>query len=122
MRFTIYQQITPTFHVDESQNHYYKEDYKSVYTEEIPETDPSTFKAKCEELFARFNNGNYPEDYKGHSMSVGDIIEFETTPDEHGCFGTYSYICCNAGFMNVMLYDSYKDVYPDEPFDEPYEC
>ena len=109
MKVTIYQPKEPTFRVNEETKHYFKPDFNNVYEIEL---DDELYKDKkytdiCEEMFALTNCGPHPEGYKGHSLSVGDIVEIATTPDEHGCGGLYSYICASFGWNNILLYDEY---------------
>lgn len=93
MRITILQANKPTFMVKKDQKFNIK-DYHRVYT-----TTATKFcgnpkieqKVLLEMLFERFNQGNYPEDYKGHSMSVGDIVVLD-------CF---VYVCDNFGWKMI---------------------
>lgn len=111
MKITIYQPKNPTFRVDESIEHYYKEDFDNVYEFEMNEFDSDSihFNKLLDFVFELLNNGQKPANYKGHSLSVGDIVEIATEPNEQGCFGTYAYICENIGWKNVMLYDQYQE-------------
>lgn len=52
-------------------NHYDKEDYNYEY---VYENDSE--KVDLEEVFTKFNI-NHPKDFKGHSLSVGDVVEVE---------------------------------------------
>ena len=47
--------------------------YKKVYEGEIEEDDPSDTLMTLESLFQKFNI-NRPSDFRGHSLSVADII------------------------------------------------
>lgn len=54
--------------------------YRQVY--EAPLKPGDTLDA----LYARFNEGNYPEDYRGHSMSMSDIIVVRSSGEEHAFY------------------------------------
>ena len=62
-------------------------DYEVVYEGSIKETE--TFKA-LEDLFTEFNI-NRPEDFKGHSLSMSDVVELD---------GVY-YYCDSFGWEEV---------------------
>lgn len=91
MRYKIYQAIHPTFRVDESQKTYNRDDYNVVYEgeEKVYTFNRTEF---LEHVFEKFNIGVYPEDYKGHSLSVGDIVEVETGE---------AYICAAMGWSRI---------------------
>ena len=101
MNITIYQQNNPTFHVLDGQK-FKKEDYHVVYR---TTEDDETYKGQpdnhiLEDLFSFFNSGNYPEDYKGHSMSVGDIVQLNEK----------LYVCASLGWKQIFWSDySYND-------------
>ena len=112
---TIYQPLNPTFRVDKSVSTYFMDDYKVVFTEEVDESvyGGQTDNQILEGLFTRFNMGNYPESYKGHSLSVGDIVKIELIDPEQECFipeeekvvpatmREDAFICCNFGWKKV---------------------
>ena len=95
-KITIYQANNPTFHVDKSQKEYSKENYHVVYTSTVTDFcgNPAIEHiVLLEMLFERFNLGNYPEDYKGYSLSVGDIVKV----------GNQAYICGIVGWKEINL-------------------
>lgn len=114
---TIYQPLNPTFRVDKSVNTYFVDDYKVVFKEEVDESvyGGQTDNQILEGLFTRFNMGNYPESYKGHSLSVGDIVRIELVDPEQECFipdedkvvpatmREDAFICCNFGWEKIDL-------------------
>lgn len=63
--------------------------YHQIY-EETADYDCST-NAFLEKLFAKFNIGAKPENYKGHSLSVSDIISID---DDY-------YYCDSIGFVKL---------------------
>lgn len=109
MKVSIYQPKEPTFRVNEEIKHYFKPEFNKVYEIELDDAllEEKGYKGVCEYMFALTNAGAHPEGYTGHSLSVGDIVEISTTPDEHGCSGLYSYICASFGWNNILLYDEY---------------
>lgn len=52
------------------------DDYDNIYSGEIEEDD--VFEALLELLFTVFNTMK-PENFKGHSLSAGDIVELDGT-------------------------------------------
>ena len=93
MKITILQEKNPTFMVKEGQK-FNRKDYKIVYrttATKFAGNPGIEHKVLLEMLFDRFNRGNYPEDYKGHSMSVGDIVVLD-------CF---VYVCKNLGWEMI---------------------
>lgn len=111
MKVTIYQPKDPyaRFRVNEETKHYFKPDYDNVYEIELDDAllEEKGYKGVCEYMFDLTNRGVHPEGYKGYSLSVGDIVEIATTPDEHDCAGLYAYICDSFGWNNILLYDEY---------------
>ena len=102
----IYQENDPTFRVDDKVKLYDADKYHLVYkarlnvgmldgVAEHNGSDESILNA----LFELFNCGNYPEDYKGHSMSVGDIVVLSS----HESFemGSDKYICASFGWNKI---------------------
>ncbi len=66
------------------------EDYRLVYEGVMP-TDPPVLRM-LEKLYVLFNQ-NHPHDFKGHSMSISDVIEIS---------GRY-YFCDRVGFREVSF-------------------
>lgn len=90
---TIYQPINPTFRVDEKQTSYRKNKYKKVYDTTFSDMfDNMSDKQVLETIYGEFNN-NRPEDFKGHSLSVGDIVALNK---KH-------YVCCPLGFKQIKF-------------------
>lgn len=72
-------------------------DYDKVYNHDISDelTDDKTFDTElCEKLFEIFNI-NKPADFKGHSLSVSDIIEINS--DGHRKL----YYCNSFGWKRI---------------------
>lgn len=93
MKIAIYQAVQPTFRVDKNKEFYKIGDYNVIFEEDIVDalTHDISDNDFLENLFCRFNMGNYPESYKGHSLSVGDIVELDNR----------LYICCNCGWKQI---------------------
>lgn len=91
MKVTIYQEINPSFRVDDDKKLYKIGDYKIVWEGKIVLVEES-IEDSLETIFELFNNGNYPKDYRGHSLSVGDIVEFENGD---------MWICASCGWNKV---------------------
>ncbi|MBQ8709367.1 MAG: hypothetical protein IJ550_02130 [Bacteroidaceae bacterium] len=49
--------------------------YNKVYSGEVEAAE--SVEATLENLFTKFNIGRKPEGFKGHSLSVSDVIELE---------------------------------------------
>ena len=54
--------------------------YRQVYEAPLKTGDT------LDTLYARFNEGNYPEDYRGHSMSMSDVIVMSRSGEEHAFY------------------------------------
>ena len=94
MKITIYQPKKPTFLVKKDQT-FSKADYKKVFesTTTAMFGNPGIEHKIClEMLFERFNMGHYPTDYKGHSLSVGDIVVLDN----------FIYVCANFGWKKIQ--------------------
>lgn len=92
MKYIIYQPKEVTFYsfqVDESVTDYKKDTFKKVYSGDI---EVDRIKPTLERLFAQFNL-NHPKDFKGHSLSTGDIVTL----------GKKSYICDIFGWKEINL-------------------
>ncbi len=105
MKIIIYQENNPTFRVDDSKKVYDKKKYHKVWEEDVLE---SLYFGKDKEtlelLFERFNIQDKPEDYTGHSMSVGDIVEIDNNV----------YVCASFGWNKVEWDKEIKDIFtPD---------
>lgn len=66
-----------------------REKYEEVWTGEVEETNDVN--ETLEHIFRQFNIGRKPEGYKGHSLSVSDIIQLEDK----------SYYCDSYGFEEI---------------------
>lgn len=98
MKIIIYQENNPTFRVDDNKKIYNKSDYHKVYEREEQINTRSNIQI-LEDLYLEFNRGNYPEDYKGHSLSVGDIVEFRIANDFEK--GSEKFICASCGWDRI---------------------
>jgi hypothetical protein len=67
--------------------------YNNVY-ENTLETDKTNVNAILENLYIKFNVGQKPNGYKGHSLSVSDIVYLND-------FGYY--FCDSFGFKKINL-------------------
>ena len=90
MKYTIYQPKQPSFMVESDKKNYSKESYNKVYYGEI--TKDLSNDDILEKIFCIFNM-HHPEDFKGHSLSVGDIVVL----DEQ------AYICDICGWNKIEL-------------------
>ena len=90
MKYTIYQPKQPSFMVESDKKNYSKKSYNKVYYGEITEDLSNT--DILEKIFCIFNMRR-PEDFKGHSLSVGDIVVL----DEQ------AYICDICGWNKIEL-------------------
>ena len=89
-RFTVYQIIedSPGRDILFMEMEYVKENgleirpeyYRQVYEAPLKPDDT------LDTLYARFNEGNYPEDYRGHSMSMSDVIVMSRSGEEHAFY------------------------------------
>ena len=86
MNYTILQPINPTFKVLDGQQ-FKKVDYKFVYDGTIEDGETISV---LERLFEKFNIA-HPEDFKGHSLSVGDIVVLDGV----------AYVCNSFGWDKV---------------------
>lgn len=68
--------------------------YECIYSGELPVTDPEQVFVMC--------NCEYPEGYKGHSLSVSDVVEFQYETGERKFF-----FCDSWGFP-VVAFDANK--------------
>lgn len=64
--------------------------YECIYSGELPVTDPEQVFVMC--------NCEQPEGYKGHSMSVSDVVEFQYETGESKFF-----FCDSWGFPEVVF-------------------
>lgn len=94
---------------EKNRDRFNKDDYHCVYKGDLNvHDDYCDFLKLCDDLFMRFNVGVYPDDYKGHSMSVTDVIVFPNTNaayyvDEFGFTDvSYSFLGKHAKFINVV--------------------
>ena len=80
MRISIYQPNNPMFRINPDQKLYDKNNYHKVYemtlTKEQEQQSHEDVDVLLDEIFEIFNI-NKPEDFKGHSLSVEDIVEFD---------------------------------------------
>lgn len=98
MKVIIYQENDPMFRVDKDKKVYDKSTYHMVYERE-EDRNGREDKKILEDLFWEFNIGGYPKEYQGHSLSVGDIIEFRPLAEFEK--GSDKYICDRFGWNKV---------------------
>ena len=101
MKYTIYQPKQPSFMVDSNKKNYSKKPYNNVYEGEILED--LTNSDLLEKIFYIFNMKR-PDDFKGHSLSVGDIFNMKRPNDFHGH-------SLSVGDIVVLHEDDYKRAY-----------
>ena len=89
MNYTILQQINPTFRVMKEEN-IKKEQYKTVYSGTIEED--LNINQILENIFIKFNM-SHPKDFKGHSLSMSDIVILDNE----------AYLCDMVGWKKVNL-------------------
>ena len=94
MKYTIYQPKQPNFMVESDKKNYSKESYNKVYAGEILEDLTNT--DILEKIFCIFNMRR-PEDFKGHSLSVGDIVVLHEDDYKR------AYICDICGWNKIVL-------------------
>lgn len=68
--------------------------YECIYSGELPVTDPEQVFVRC--------NCEHPEGYKGHSLSVSDVVEFQYETGERKFF------FCDAWGFPVVAFDANK--------------
>lgn len=94
MKYTIYQPKQPSFMVDSNKKNYSKKSYNNVYEGEILED--LTNSDLLEKIFYIFNMKR-PDDFKGHSLSVGDIVVLHEDDYKR------AYICDIFGWNKIVL-------------------
>lgn len=75
---------------DESKNKFNIGDYKAVYCGKIEQ------KNCLEKLFEIFNL-NHPTDFRGHSMSVSDVVAIKKEKNDYW----YCYYCDDFGWKEI---------------------
>lgn len=93
MKFTIYQPKNPTFRVDSEEVNYFTDEYKKVY-EGTTEIDKEKTNNQILEILFEIFNVTRPSDFKGHSLSVGDIV----------VLNKQAYICDSFGWNKINLF------------------
>ena len=94
MKYTIYQPKQPSFMVDSNKKNYSKKPYNNVYEGEILED--LTNGDLLEKIFYIFNMKR-PNDFHGHSLSVGDIVVLHEDDYKR------AYICDIFGWNKIIL-------------------
>lgn len=94
MKYTIYQPKQPSFMVDSNKKNYSSKPYNNVYEGEILEDLTNT--ELLEKIFYIFNMKR-PNDFHGHSLSVGDIIVLHEDDYKR------AYICDIFGWNKIIL-------------------
>ncbi len=93
MKIKVYQENNVTFRVNDDIKEYSLDDYHLVYEMDWNRYELPSDEKFLELLFSQFNNPPYPPSYKGHSMSVADIV----TIDDR------AYICASFGWNKITL-------------------
>lgn len=93
MKFTIYQPKNPTFRIYPEEVNYFLDEYKKVYEGTTEINKEKTDKEILEILFEIFNVTR-PSDFKGHSLSVGDIV----------VLNKQAYVCDSFGWNKINLF------------------
>ena len=82
------------------------DEYHGVYADDIDDNGDDI--KTLEELFIKFNI-NHPTDFKGHSLSVGDVVILQPFADEETDIGKRhiyrAYVCASMGWERVELFD-----------------
>ncbi len=103
MKYAIYQPKEINFIYKEGKQLYSKDDYKLVYegelNDEIASQDTDWI---LEKLFSIFNIGR-PEDFKGHSLSVNDIVVLDNNDQDGFSLKSGAYVCANMGWNKIKL-------------------
>ena len=82
-----------------------KDDYELVYEGEVGEFRGN---ATLEALFAQFNT-NHPEDFRGHSLSVSDVIVISVDGKDT------AYFCDSFGFTKMPEFFREKELVQEKP-------
>lgn len=85
--------------------------YDKVYDGEYSITEPFNANTICENLFANFNI-DLPEDFRGHSLSVSDVIVLENNGENK------AYYCDSIGFKEIENFLKKPDKQQDNSIDE----
>lgn len=93
MKFTIYQPKKPTSRIYPEEVNYFLDEYKKVYEGTTEINKEKTDKEILEILFEIFNVTR-PSDFKGHSLSVGDIV----------VLNKQAYVCDSFGWNKINLF------------------
>lgn len=106
MKAIIYQKNKPTFRIDSDKKVYDKKEYNKVYVLDLSEEQEKQFRENVnvllEEIFEIFNIRR-PEDFKGHSLSVEDVVEFRDLEEVE--MGTDKFICDSFGWKRIEWED-----------------
>lgn len=98
MKYRIYQPKEINFLFNDKKATYKIDDYKKVYEGDIEAGENHI--ATLEDLFRIFNI-EHPEDFKGHSLSVNDIVVLES--EDGFSFQAGEYICADFGWKKIKL-------------------
>ena len=95
METTIYQAKHPTFRVDKQKQFYKIGEYCIVFNRQYDSRPRQSDKAILEWMFEMDNlQKSFTQD-RGHTLSVGDIIELDKN----------LYICCSCGWKKIEWLD-----------------
>ena len=85
--------------------------YDKVYDGEYSINEPFDANKICETLFEKFNI-DLPEDFRGHSLSVSDVIVLENNGENK------AYYCDSIGFKEIENFLKEPDKQQDNSIDE----
>lgn len=102
--FTIVMPKNPTFWADSSKEAYDMNDYYTAYGEFV-NNDGVEDLEQLEYLFTVFNMAERPAGYRNRSLSVGDIITFESNrfADKNAERNFRAYVCLPTGWKKIEL-------------------
>lgn len=104
-----YIRFMPLFSINNSQ--IALNNYDKVYQGEYSLNESFNAKKICEDLFEKFNI-DLPEDFKGHSLSVSDVIVLEDNGESK------AYYCGSIGFSEIKNFLKEDDKQQDNSIDE----
>lgn len=85
--------------------------YDKVYDGEYSIYEPFNANTICESLFEKFNI-DLPEDFRGHSLSVSDVIVLENNGENK------AYYCDSIGFKEIENFLKEPDKQQGNSIDE----
>lgn len=82
--FSSYDRVKSKINLDE---------YVNVW---VDDTDDLATRDACERIFEKFNSGNRPKNFAGHSLSVSDLITFFAEGKK-----SITYYCDDFGWVEI---------------------